>query len=76
MAKSSNLECEIASLRVVDKLLTLLQASKERIWKGFFIALLSIVVVLLVAVIGAHFYGLQNLSAYQFDRFTTAYAYE
>ena len=44
--------------------------------KRFFIALLSIVVVLIVAVVGAYFYGLQNLSAYQLDRFTTAYAYE
>ena len=39
--------------------------------KKFFIALSSIVVVLFVAVVGAHFYGLQNLNAYQLDRFTT-----
>ena len=44
--------------------------------KRFFIALCSIIAVPLVAVVGAHFYGLQNLSAYQLDRFTTAYAYK
>ena len=44
--------------------------------KRFFIALCSIVAVLFVAVIGAHFYGLQNLSAYQLDRFTTVSAGE
>ena len=44
--------------------------------KRFFIALCSIVAVLFVAVIGVHFYGLQNLSAYQLDRFTTVSAGE
>lgn len=44
--------------------------------KKIFIALVSIVVILFVAVGGAHFYGLQNLSAYQLDRFTTVKASE
>ena len=44
--------------------------------KRFFIALCSIVAVLLVAVVGTHFYGLQNFSAYQLDRFTTVRASE
>ncbi|MDG2198785.1 MAG: hypothetical protein P8O70_18270 [SAR324 cluster bacterium] len=42
--------------------------------KKFFIALVSIVIILFVAVGGVHFYGLQNLSAYQLDRFTTVKA--
>ena len=44
--------------------------------KKFFIALSSIVAVVFIAVVGAHFYGLQNLSAYQLDRFKTVSAGE
>ena len=44
--------------------------------KKFFIALSSRTAVLFVGVVGAHFYGLQNLSAYQLDRFTTINASE
>ena len=44
--------------------------------KKFFIALSSRTAVLFVGVVGAYFYGLQNLRADQLDRFTTINASE
>ena len=46
------------------------------VMKIFFNTVVGIGVVLLVSLGGSHFYGLQNLSAYQLDRFTTVKASE